>query len=423
MATDGIVAETAARIFRDACDPGTVNRAADEGWKTPAWAALEEAGLPLAWVPELLGGAGAELADGFAVLREAGRGAVALPVAETLLSGWLLTGAGLAAPKGAMACGPAREGDRIVLGKGGTVSGRLRAIAFAREAGHLALVVEREGGGEAVALIEAGRAGIGDGASIAGDALNTVDLDGVRPVAVGEAPAATGRAALMLMGAAVRSVQMAGALEAILDLTVAYANERVAFGRPIGKFQAVQHNLARLAGEVAAAIAAAGSAADAIAGASIWGDTRATTSPPPLWGRDRVGGIAEQRGQTPRHQLLAEADTAEARGLTPSGVPPPLTPPRKGEGNPIGASFEEGVFLEAASAKIRVGEAAGEGAAIAHQVLGAIGFTREHTLHRFTRRLWAWRDDFGNESLWAVKLGRLVAAKGADGLWPMLAAR
>jgi acyl-CoA dehydrogenase len=56
-------------------------------------------------------------------------------------------------------------------------------------------------------------------------------------------------------------------------------------------------------------------------------------------------------------------------------------------------------------------------------VMGAIGFTQEHTLHRFTRRLWGWRDDFGNESYWAVKLGNLVAAKGADGLWPMLAAR
>jgi acyl-CoA dehydrogenase len=147
---------------------------------------------------------------------------------------------------------------------------------------------------------------------------------------------------------------MAGALEAILDLAVTYANERVAFARPIAKFQAVQHNLARLAGEVAAAVAAAGSAADAIAHACV---------------------------------------------------------------------FDEAVFLEAAAAKIRVGEAVGEGAAIAHQVLGAIGFTQEHTLHRFTRRLWAWRDDFGNESAWAVKLGSLVAANGADGLWPMLAAR
>ena len=117
----------------------------------------------------------------------------------------------------------------------------------------------------------------------------------------------------------------------------------------------MQHNLARLAGEVAVAIAAAGSAADAIA-------------------------------STPR----------------PSTKPCSSRWP---------------------SAKIRVGEAAGEGAGIAHQVLGAIGFTQEHTLHRFTRRLWAWRDDFGNESVWAVKLGSLVAAKGADGLWPMLAAR
>ena len=56
-------------------------------------------------------------------------------------------------------------------------------------------------------------------------------------------------------------------------------------------------------------------------------------------------------------------------------------------------------------------------------VFGAIGFTREHILHRYTRRLWAWRDDFGNESEWAEQLGRRVIAAGADELWPMLAAR
>jgi len=399
MPTDSIVAETAARIFSDFCDPQAVNRAPDEAWKAPAWAALEEAGLALAWVPESQGGAGAELADGFAVLRQAGRFAVALPVAETLLSGWLLARAGLASPKGAMACGPVRKGDHIVLTKGGALSGPLRAVSFAREARHLALLVQREGGGDAVALVEAGAVRIADGASIAGDALNLVTVDGVRPIAARDAPAGLDRAALLLMGATVRSVQMAGALEAILDLSVAYANERIAFERPIAKFQAVQHNLARLAGEVAAAVAAAGSAADAMATAS---PPFMQGSPPPLWGRDREGGIAELRS---------------------SGFPPPLTPPRKGEGNPVETSFDEAVFLEVASAKIRVGDAAGEGAAIAHQVLGAIGFTKEHTLHRFTRRLWAWRDDFGNESFWAVELGNVVAAKGADGLWPMLTAR
>ena len=85
--------------------------------------------------------------------------------------------------------------------------------------------------------------------------------------------------------------------------------------------------------------------------------------------------------------------------------------------------LDEAVFLEIASAKIRVGEAAGEGAAIAHQVHGAIGFSAEHALHRFTQRLWAWRDDFGAESAWAARLGNLVAARGADALWPMLARR
>jgi len=353
MAADSIVAETATRIFRDRCDPQAIIRAGEDGWKAGAWGALEDAGLPLAWVPEEFGGAGADIADGFAVLRETGRFAVALPVAETMLAGWLLAQAGISSPRGAMTCGPVRDGDRVTLAKNGTLTGRLRAVAFAKDAQHIALVAEREGGGLAVALVEKSAVRVGDGASAAGDAQGAVTFDRTTPVAVKDAPAGFDAESLQLMGAAVRAMQITGAMEAILDMSVGYANERVAFGRPIGKFQAVQHNLARLAGEAAAALAAAGSAADAIA-----------------------NGAAE-----------------------------------------------EAMFLEAASAKIRAGEAAGEGAAIAHQVLGAIGFTREHTLHRFTQRLWAWRDDFGNESQWAVKLGNRIAANGADALWPMLAAR
>ena len=81
-----------------------------------------------------------------------------------------------------------------------------------------------------------------------------------------------------------------------------------------------------------------------------------------------------------------------------------------------------GVFLEIASAKIRVGEAAGEGAAIGHQAFGAIGFTKEHILHRFVQRLWSWRDDFDNEAIWAAELGRRGGAMGSEGLWHSLTA-
>ena len=71
--SDHIVAESVARIFADLADPQTINRLDDGAWKALFWQALSDAGLPLAWVPERLGGAGASLAEGFAVLGVAGR--------------------------------------------------------------------------------------------------------------------------------------------------------------------------------------------------------------------------------------------------------------------------------------------------------------------------------------------------------------
>ena len=85
--------------------------------------------------------------------------------------------------------------------------------------------------------------------------------------------------------------------------------------------------------------------------------------------------------------------------------------------------FDDNVFLEVGSAKIRTAEAAAEGSAIAHQVFGAIGFTQEHVLHRFTLRMLSWRDDFGNESYWAAELGKRAACRGADEFWPLVASR
>lgn len=78
-----------------------------------------------------------------------------------------------------------------------------------------------------------------------------------------------------------------------------------------------------------------------------------------------------------------------------------------------------GAELAAAAAKIRAGEAVSPVAQHAHQVHGAMGFTHEHSLHHTTRRLWAWRDEFGSEAHWAALLGSRVAAAGPDGLWSL----
>ena len=351
--SDNIVAETAARIFADLADPQTINRARDTAWKIPLWRALEDAGLPLAWVPEKQGGSGISLTDGFAILGKAGRFALPVPLAETLLAGWLLARAGINAPSGAMTVAPARPNETIEIDGKGRLNGRALAVPFGREAEHIA-VLASSGKDAAVALVTTADCRLGDRHNLAGEPLTEITLADVQPRELATAPPSVDRHTPLIMGATVRSVQIAGALETILALCVAYANERVAFERKIGKFQAIQQNLARLAGETAAALAAAGSAADAI------------------------------------------AQTDE---------------------------IDDAVFLEVASAKIRCAEAAAEGAAIAHQVFGAIGFTKEHVLHRFTLRMLGWRDDFGNESHWAAALGNRVAAGGADEFWPLVASR
>jgi acyl-CoA dehydrogenase len=73
-----------------------------------------------------------------------------------------------------------------------------------------------------------------------------------------------------------------------------------------------------------------------------------------------------------------------------------------------------------AAAKAATGQAASQGTAIAHQVHGAMGFTAEYGLHRLSRRLWTWREEFGNETWWSRHLGELALDAGADGLWSLL---
>jgi acyl-CoA dehydrogenase len=79
--------------------------------------------------------------------------------------------------------------------------------------------------------------------------------------------------------------------------------------------------------------------------------------------------------------------------------------------------------FDTAVAKLRASEAAGVVTTIAHQVHGAIGFTHEHLLHFFTRRLWSWRSEFGTDALWAEQLGRAAIDAGPLGFWPSVVTR
>jgi acyl-CoA dehydrogenase len=306
------------------------------------WTTLEDAGLTLAGVPEAAGGSGGGAEEAAAVIRAAARVAAPGPLAETgLLAGWLLAEAGHTVPDGMLG---ATAGDGISLrpdGDGWLLDGVVQRVPHGRDLTALAVLA----GGQVALVPGTALTVAAEGANIAGEPRDDLRLAAVRlpAAAVRPAPAHVTADALALRGAVARAVALSGALERVLELTVTYAGEREQFGRPIGKFQAIQQDIAILAGEVAAARAA--------------------------------------------------ADAAVER-------PDDL--------------------LRVATAKLRAGDAATRAAEIAHQVHGAIGYTEEHRLHRFTLRLWAWRDEHGSEELWAARLGRCVAAAGADGLWHLL---
>ncbi len=338
--SDSLVQEVAGKLFADLVPPKLVNEAEAGIFPEALWETVNEAGFPDALV------AGAErpgdlagMADAAAILREAGRHAVPLPLAETMIARWVLAGAGIEAPEAPLTLAPVVRGERIDLAKGRAV-GRATQVPWARQAAGIMVLAEGQ-----VALLPREAAVLKKGKSLAGEPRDELSVD----EAVAAKPAAPGVDGELVyrLGALCRAVLMAGALDEVLKLAVQYANDRVQFGRPIGKFQAIQQQLAVAAENVAAAGVAADAAVEAAAG---------------------NGDLA----------------------------------------------------FTVAVAKARVGEAAGKAAEIAHQVFGAIGFTHEHRLHHLTRRLWAWRDEFGVESEWQQELGRLAASRGGDGLWPLL---
>jgi hypothetical protein len=134
----------------------------------------------------------------------------------------------------------------------------------------------------------------------------------------------------LALAALMRCYEMTGAAEKAVAIAIAHASERVQFGRSIGKFQAVQHLIARAAAESLAARLAADSA-------------------------------------------LQKIESTE---------------------------FE----IAVAVAKSRCGEACSSVCSVTHQVLGALGFSLEHELNRFTSALLRWRDEYGAESYWNQRL-------------------
>lgn len=319
---DNLIASSAARLFAEAASPEAVRGMTDRVSVSPLWGAVAEAGFLDALTGEEAGGAGLGLDAVLPLLLSAGRQAVPVPVGPALLARAVAAKAGVSLPDGvvAIASGQRLDGDRLAADVPG---------------GEFADLVLVQRGDEAVVLEAAGA-----GAEPTGE--GSVCRMAWPAAALAAAPS-LGTIALLAAGARFEAAEMAGAIETIFAMTLGYANERSQFGRPIGKFQAVQQQLAVMT------------------------------------------------------ELTHAARAAAALAF------------------PVGADLSgHGDIARIAAAKVRIGEAAAEIAAMAHGLHGAIGMTHELNLHLYVDRLRRGRLRFGSERHWAWKLGRLVLAADGD---------
>lgn len=210
--------EPFARLLADVATPEKV-RAVEAGGSADAmWQAFEESGFLDALVPEAAGGAGLSLSDVAPLLMALGAQAVPVPMAETMVARALMAGAGLSVPEGPIILAPKAAALPVQLAT-------TARWALVEEAGGLRLAE--------IATVEP--------TGVAGD------LSGWLGLAEGGAALPAPLEGLLPVAAILRAAAIAGAADRLLSMTVAYANDRVQFGKPIGKQQALQQQLALMA--------------------------------------------------------------------------------------------------------------------------------------------------------------------------------
>jgi acyl-CoA dehydrogenase len=238
------------RLFAVELTPARRAEADRTGWCGAFWEAAEALGLPTLLVPEVAGGFGGALKDACAVAKLAGRHAVPAPVVEDFLARGVMVEMQVAPPDGLVTLAAAAD----VKFSNGLAHGGAFAVPWGRFAKQVLVDVAVDRRPAQLLILSGKDATVRAALNLAGEPSDDLVFSGAEPVAVlprGAVPA------LRDYLARVRVSQIAGALEAALELTVDYANQRVQFGKPIGKFQAVQQQLAVMAEEVAAVSAAA----------------------------------------------------------------------------------------------------------------------------------------------------------------------
>lgn len=232
-------AEAIEEILKDQCSPAVV-RSIEAGASPEAlWEAISGAGFLELLTSEEDGGAGLSLAELFPILTTLGRYAVPVPIAQSVAARALLA-RHADIPAGMLTLAPAcrRMSDgRIMCSY--TPFGLLAEHVLANDAGTLLVLP----------CASAQRTPNGVHGSLSATLTWQEGAESVRVAQRGSV--------LPAFGAALHAALLAGAMNRVFEMTLQYANERSQFGKSIGKFQAIQHQISVMAEHVVAASIAA----------------------------------------------------------------------------------------------------------------------------------------------------------------------
>jgi 3-oxocholest-4-en-26-oyl-CoA dehydrogenase beta subunit len=273
----GELAGLSRKILTDQLTPERLRAAEARGdeFDPALWAGLAATGVLAAALPESLGGAGLGLLAQCAVLTELGREVAPVPYLASIVLGasalarfgtpeqqkrWavpaargeVILTAALAEEDGDDPRAPSATAERVkgpgeAGGEGWRLSG-VKTTVFAAPLAGLMLVPAATPPGVTVFLVDPADTGVTvQRQQVTGGSAGRVVLDGVslgEDRVLGGATAGPVAGWLVARATVGLCAQQFGVLQRAVELTSAYAQSRVQFGKPIGGFQAVTQRLA-----------------------------------------------------------------------------------------------------------------------------------------------------------------------------------
>lgn len=238
-----LILDTTSRIFGDHIDHALIANWEKGKPAVKLLSDLQGAGIHKLLCSEQKEGAGGNWQDALGVIKLCGSYAAPVPLPDILAAEWLSDRADLRLSGGIIPTWGtiSQKGRNLSLDLMGDTAGATHVAGWHAEA-------------EQIMLLDLNGIGTNESASVSGErhinqTIASQDVLETKDISTSD----IGSLSPIGLGALLRSAQMLGAMESALRLAVDYANERVQFGRPIGKFQAIQQQLAEMSGHVAAA--------------------------------------------------------------------------------------------------------------------------------------------------------------------------